>query len=57
MNKLQEEVLRFFGTDYKVVQEHDGGDLTILSNGVKYIVTTEGEFFIQIEPKRSKSES
>ena len=54
MNKLQEEVLRFFGQDYEVVKEHEDGDLTILSGGVKYIITTEGEFFMQIDSKEEK---
>ena len=54
MNKLQEEVLAFFGKDYQIVKEHEDGALTILSDEVKYIITTEGEFFLEIKPGREE---
>ena len=56
MNNLQKEVLKFFGEDYQITKTHEDGDLSILSNGIKYVVTTEGEFFIQIKPEHKEKE-
>ena len=43
----REEALRDLG-EYKVVEYHDDGDLTVTSQGRLYVVTTEGQTFEQV---------
>jgi hypothetical protein len=42
---LQEASLKRLG-DYKIIQEHDDGDLTIQVGNQMYVVTTDGEVFV-----------
>ena len=43
---LQSESLRRLG-DYKIIQEHDDGDLTIEVGKKQYLVSTSGEVFVR----------
>lgn len=43
----QEQALRRLG-NYKIVQQHDDGDLTVKSNEILYVVTTDGKIFMEV---------
>lgn len=46
----QQETLKRLGS-YKVVQQHDDGDLTVKSAGKLYVVTTDGRLFEEAPAK------